>query len=83
MNGTMRHLSYLRYILAHKWFVLVECVKMGIIWQGIVHDLSKMTPREFLPYARFFYNPDGSWKHSKFNRKSEFNDMDSNVSLQA
>jgi hypothetical protein len=28
------------YLMKHKWFVLVECVKLGIAWRGLVHDLS-------------------------------------------
>jgi len=28
---------------------------MGIIWQGVVHDLSKLLPSEFIPYANYFY----------------------------
>ena len=27
---------------------------MGIIWQGIIHDLSKLLPSEFIPYANYF-----------------------------
>jgi len=28
---------------------------MGIIWRGIKHDMSKLLPSEFIPYARYFY----------------------------
>jgi len=28
---------------------------MGIIWQGIIHDISKLMPSEFIPYANYFY----------------------------
>jgi len=38
---------------------MIECFKSGLIWQGLVHDLSKFTPKEFFPYARFFYDKDG------------------------
>lgn len=54
------HWSYLRYVLRHKWFVLVECLRFGLIWQGIVHDWQKFTPAEWGPYTRTFYLPDGS-----------------------
>lgn len=47
--------KYLKYVFRHKWYVLVECFKMGLIWRGICHDLSKFLPGEFVPYARFFY----------------------------
>jgi hypothetical protein len=49
------HLQYLRYILRHKWYVFQECCKLGIVWRGIWHDLSKFRPDEWLPYARYFY----------------------------
>jgi hypothetical protein len=51
----MTYLKYLRYVLRHKWFVFVECCKLGIPWLGLVHDWSKFLPSEFIPYARHFY----------------------------
>lgn len=55
-----RYLNYLSYVLQHKWFVFLQCCKFGIPWLGILHDLSKFLPSEFIPYARYFHNPDGS-----------------------
>lgn len=49
------HLQYLRYFVSHKIFVFQECRKRGITWRGITHDLSKLRPDEWLPYARYFY----------------------------
>ena len=49
-----KYLVYLKYIIFHKWFVFLECCKEGIIWRGIVHDLSKLRISEFIPYANFF-----------------------------
>lgn len=51
----MKYIKYLGYVVRHKWFVLCECFKQGLYWQGIVHDLSKFLPNEFLPYANHFY----------------------------
>jgi hypothetical protein len=58
-----KHFKYARYVLRHKWFVFIECCKMGLI-----HDLSKFSPTEWFPYAENFYgskpkkrNPDGSY----------------------
>ena len=48
------HLKYLSYIIRHKWFVFIECCKLGIPWQGVVHDLSKFRPSEWFPYANYF-----------------------------
>ena len=46
--------KHFRTICRHKWYVFIECCKMGIVWQGIVHDLSKFGPAEFAPSARYF-----------------------------
>ena len=51
----MKHLKYLRYILRHKWFVFIGCCKAGIPWQGLMHDISKLSPREWFPYVDHFY----------------------------
>jgi len=56
-----RHLAYLSYVLRHKWFVFLECLKIGVpLWIAIFHDWDKFLPDEFIPYARYFYAPDGS-----------------------
>jgi hypothetical protein len=46
---------YFRAVTRHRWYVMIECFKAGLIWQGLVHDLSKYTPAEWGPYARYFY----------------------------
>ncbi len=55
----MMYLQYLWYVLRHKWYVLIECSKRGIVWRGIMHDMSKFRPDEFIPYARYFYGDYG------------------------
>lgn len=52
-------LKYFQYLLIHKWYVMIECFRSGLIWLGLVHDLSKFSYKEFLPYAHFFYDKDG------------------------
>ena len=47
-------ISYLSYVLRHKWFVFLECCKLGIPMRGIFHDLSKFRPSEFFPYMNYF-----------------------------
>jgi hypothetical protein len=49
------HLKYLSYVLRHKWFVFVECCKLGLPLQGLFHDISKLTPQEWSPYVNHFY----------------------------
>jgi len=51
----IKHLRYLHYVLRHKYYVLRECWKHGLIWRGLTHDLSKFLPSEWLPYANYFY----------------------------
>lgn len=51
MGKAWRHL---KTICKHKAVVFHECKACGITWQGIVHDLSKFSPQEFLPSARYF-----------------------------
>ena len=46
---------YLGYVVRHKWYVGVACAKAGLWREAILHDLSKLLPDEFGPYARNFY----------------------------
>lgn len=41
------------YIVRHKWFVMIECFKMGLIWQGITHDLDKFRIGYFKSYKEY------------------------------
>lgn len=48
--------SYLRYVIRHKWFVLIAGLRVGApLWRLIIHDWSKFLPCEWRPYAKFFY----------------------------
>ena len=51
----MKYLKYLEYLMKHKWYVMRECFKFGLYWQGITHDLSKFLPNEFFPYVNHFF----------------------------
>lgn len=61
-----KHLSYLRYVVRHKWFVLLACIQHGLFWRGIIHDWSKFLPSEWCAYAEFFY---GRGKHLRDKRR--------------
>jgi hypothetical protein len=52
-----KHLRYLSYVLRHKFFVFIECVKLDprLFWRGLIHDLSKFSPTEWFPYVEHFY----------------------------
>jgi hypothetical protein len=49
------YLRYAAYVIRHCWYVRKMCWKNGLYWQGLVHDLSKWRPSEFIPYAQYFY----------------------------
>ena len=48
-------IEYLKYLLRHKWYVFVKCIQHGLLWRGIVHDLSKFLPSEFTSYVEHFH----------------------------
>lgn len=48
------YLKHLKTICKHKWYVFKECAACGLIWQGIIHDLSKFGITEFVSSARYF-----------------------------
>jgi len=50
-----KYLKYLIYILRHKYFVFLECCKYNLYLTGLLHDLSKFSPSEFVAYANWFY----------------------------
>lgn len=56
----MKYIKYLKYVIKHKYYVMIECFKNALIWRGITHDLSKFLPSEFIPYANYFYGKKGS-----------------------
>jgi len=61
-----RHIAYFRSVMCHKWFVLQECIKLGVpLWRAIIHDWDKFLPDEWLPYARCFYTPDGGKQYQE------------------
>jgi len=47
-------LAYLLFMMTHKWFVFLECCKLGIPLRGVKHDMGKFRPKAFTNYARRF-----------------------------
>lgn len=47
-------IKHFNTICKHKAVVFRECRACGITWQGITHDLSKFSPTEFLPAAKYW-----------------------------
>jgi hypothetical protein len=50
----MKWLQHLKTINHHKWLVMKYCFRAGLYKQGILHDLSKYSPVEFLVGAKYF-----------------------------
>lgn len=48
-----KYLSYFWYIVKHKYYVGIECFKKGLYWRGLVHDLSKLNPKCFIPCSKY------------------------------
>lgn len=41
-------------VCVHKYYVARLCFKAGLYWQGIMHDMSKFSPTEFLESIRYY-----------------------------
>lgn len=50
-SGFFKHIALVN---RHKWRVFVHCAKCGIVWRGIVHDLSKFSPTELFESAKYY-----------------------------
>lgn len=46
--------AHFKTITRHKALVFRHCRRAGLVWQGLVHDLSKYRPLEFWTGARYF-----------------------------
>ena len=46
--------GHFRTIKHHHDLVCSYCIRAGLIWQGLTHDLSKLSPAEFLVGARYY-----------------------------
>lgn len=45
---------HIKIVLKHKWVVFKLCVRAGIPWQGIVHDLSKFSITELKESIKYY-----------------------------
>ena len=46
--------KHIRTVIIHKWFVLKYCIRFGIPFRGIVHDMSKFSPTELIESIRYY-----------------------------
>ncbi len=76
---------HFKTITKHRHTVIAHCARAGILWQGLKHDLSKYSPTEFLPGARFYlgtrspnegereaYGYSLAWMHHKGRNRHHF-----------
>lgn len=46
--------KHFKKICVHKWWVFYYCCKVGLVWQGIKHDMSKFSPTEFFESIKYY-----------------------------
>ena len=81
----MHPIQHFRTITRHRHMVMLHCFKTGIPVQGLLHDLSKFSPAEFIPGALYFQgnrSPNeaerekigysGAWLHHKGRNRHHF-----------
>lgn len=76
----MIYWKYLKQIFKHRYYVTIECWKMGLWFAPLFHDNSKFSPAEFTGYANYYmrksperaafkkqydYAWNGHWKKNK------------------
>ena len=49
-----RPFAHFKTITTHKWLVCRYCFRAGLYWQGLIHDLSKYAPVEFMVGAKYY-----------------------------
>lgn len=54
MNTIEKIFGHLNNILTHRHMVFRFCCQAGIPFRGLVHDLSKFNPVEFIPSVHYF-----------------------------
>ena len=80
-----RFTGHIKTVHKHKKNVRKACFRMGLYYQGIVHDLSKFSPTEFIPSVKYYsgqFSPNAvdkkltgastSWLHHKGRNKHHF-----------
>ena len=77
--------GHLKTITHHRHLVMRGCFRMGLIWQGLTHDLSKYSPTEFWTGAKYYqgtrspnsyerelYGYSAAWMHHKGRNRHHF-----------
>ena len=85
LSNVKNIIGHLNTVNRHRLTVCRHCFKAGIYWRGLVHDLSKYSPEEFIPSAVRFqgnrspneaereeYGYSTAWMHHKGRNKHHF-----------
>lgn len=67
-----KYWEYFKYVVEHKKNVFIECWNEGLYLHAFTHDLSKFLPREFVPYAEYFYGNDGVKIEKEYQDKENY-----------
>lgn len=81
----MHHIAHFKTVTRHKIEVMKGCFAVGLYAQGLMHDLSKYSPQEFLVGAKYYQGDrspnnaereekgySSSWLHHKGRNKHHF-----------
>lgn len=81
----MHFFKHLHTVCRHRRQVRKNCFKAGLIWQGLTHDLSKFSAREFWRGAKYYqgnrspqakerelFGYSSAWLHHKGRNKHHF-----------
>lgn len=49
-----RLFGHLKTVCRHRYYVFKECAACGLLWQGLIHDLSKFSITEFCSSVKYF-----------------------------
>lgn len=81
----MHVLKHFITITRHRHMVMRHCFKVGLVWRGLTHDLSKYGPAEFIAGAKYYqgnrspqarerelFGYSAAWLHHKGRNKHHF-----------
>ena len=50
-----QYFKYFKYVFKHKFWVMKYCFEDRLYIRGILHDINKFRPSNFIAYANYFY----------------------------
>ena len=81
----LKFIKHFVTITKHRHMVIRHCAKAGILWRGMMHDLSKYSPVEFINGAKYYLGTKSptvaerldkgysdAWMHHKGRNKHHF-----------